>query len=314
MVTKMRLSPPADSKLETAKRVGTWGLGIQGGFIVAVRCRAVMPSLLLSGALVAVAACSNSDGSDEPTTVPSPSIVISRSQPALKAATDCSQSKQQLPPESQADGVVLQTSTDRSRTSLLLKNTGSLSVVVIPDASFTSRLVSAPQANPTDQASKAALIAVNNGGGLATVQTIPAYVPRTQVVTLPPGWAVCALTDNVDETASVRYLQDRTSSAEYFVAKGLADQLLTKHSPAKTTPALIRCAKATVDAIKTNPGLPDIELYAGILGNDSPCHSSYKSLVGGNEHAAQQLGSAVLNQLEGAPRLVPTSALFETTA
>src|SRR4051794_41321156 len=111
MVTKMRLSPPADSKLETAKRVGTWGLGIQGGFIVAVRCRAVMPSLVLSGALVAVPAFSDTDGAGETTKGPRPSHVILPSHPALKDAHDCSHFKQQLPPEYQCDRVVLHTIT-----------------------------------------------------------------------------------------------------------------------------------------------------------------------------------------------------------
>ena len=108
----------------------------------------------------------------------------------------------------------LAASTDPSRTSLLLKNTGSLTVVVIPDAEFSSRLTAAPAANPKDAASRNALIAVNNSSA-AELPGIPPYVPKSQLITLPPQWAICALTDNLRETATVRYLQDRALRRAY---------------------------------------------------------------------------------------------------
>jgi hypothetical protein len=270
----------------------------------------------MSGAVVlAVAGCSSADGSSGSSPVTTtPSIVLPTSTAPLKPATDCAHSTEPLPPESQADGVVLTASTDPSRTSMLLKNTGSMTVIAMPDAGFTSRLVTAPYANPTDKASRAALIAVNNSGGLAGVLDIPDFMPKSQVITLPPQWAVCVLSDSLKEFATARYVQDKPTSAQYFVTKALADQLLVKNSTVKTEPALIRCAKNTVDAIKTHPALPDIEQYVEILGRGSPCRNSYQALLHSDPDAADQLASTVLNELQAIPRLQPSSDLVVTTA
>jgi hypothetical protein len=195
---------------------------------------------------------------------------------------------------------------------LLVKNTGGLSVVVVPDPNFISRLVAAPYANPKDQASRAALIAVNNSG--AKVLGIPKYVPLTQVITLPPQWALCALTDNIEEIATVRYLLDRPSSAEYFVAKALAEQLLVHNSSDRTRPTLIRCAKSTVSVLKTHPKMSDIELYVEILSPRAACRSGYKALLQGDVEAVDRLEATVLGRLGGAPRLIANSQLFSITA
>lgn len=265
-------------------------------------------------ALLVMAGCSVAEGSSTPEPAQTPLIAVPRTQPALKPAVDCARSTEQLPAESETDGVQLTVSTDPSRTSLLLKNTGSLTVVVIPDAAFTTRLTAAPYANPKDEASRAALIAVNNSGGAAAITQIPQYVPKTQVVTLPPQWAVCALTDDAKETATVRYVQDQASSAEYFVTKSLADQLLLKVSSDRSRPALIRCARNTLGTLKAYPDLPDIELYVEILGPSSACRAGYQALLRGDARAAGQLGAAVINRLGSAPRLLPNSRLFTTTA
>lgn len=280
---------------------------------MAVRGRTFKPCAVSLLTLL-VAGCSAAEGSSPaPTVQPTPSIVVPRSPTtALKPATDCSGSTQQLPTESETDGVQLTLSTDPSRTSLLLKNSGSLSVVVIPDANFTSRLVAAPYANPQDQASRAALIAVNNSG--AKVADIPRYVPPAQVLTIPPQWALCALTDNVKETASVRYLQDRQSSAEYFLTKALADELIVGSNSDKARPALVRCAKTTLSVLKTYPQLSDIELYVEILSPRSTCRSGYKALLGGDTGATEQLEATVIQRLGGAPRLLANSRLFTITA
>ncbi|WP_329000729.1 hypothetical protein OHA18_40650 [Kribbella sp. NBC_00709] len=270
----------------------------------------------MSGAvLLAVAGCSSAEGSSGPGLATStPSIVLPRSTGPLKPAVDCTKSAEQLPPESQADGVALTASTDPSHTSLLLKNTGNMAVIVMPDAGFTSRLITAPYANPKDQASRSALIAVNNSGGLAGVLDIPAFMPKSQVITLPPQWAVCVLSDSLKEIASARYLQDKPTSAQYFVTKALADQLLVKNSAARTQPTLIRCAKATVDVMKGHATLPDIEQYVAILGPDSPCRNSYQALLHSDPDAADQLATAVLNELQANPRLQASSDLVITTA
>ncbi|GAA1599322.1 hypothetical protein GCM10009804_64950 [Kribbella hippodromi] len=288
---------------------------------MAVRAWAVM----LCAALM-VGGCSAAEGSSVPSEVSGPSIIVPptvppsvtasgpATGPALEPAKDCRQSTVRLPAESETDGVELTVSTDPSRTSLLLKNTGSLTVIVVPDADFTSRLVAAPYANPKDQASRAALIAVNNSGGAAAVRAVPAYVPPAQVITLPPLWAICALTDDAKMTASVRYLQDRPSSAEYFVTKALADVLLVNHSSDRTRPALIRCAKSTLSVLKTHPGMSDIELYVEILGPRAACQAGYKALLGGSQAATEQLGNSVLGRLAGAPRLLANSRIFSTQA
>ena len=242
-----------------------------------------------------------------------PPIVLSRTPAAVKPAINCSQSTQALPPAADTDGVVLTASTDPSRTSLLLKNTGSMTVVVVPDASFSSRLIAAPFANPKDAASRAALIAVNNSGA-AELHGVPTYVPKTQIITLPPQWAVCALSDDVKEAASVRYVQNQAASAQYFVVKALADQLLRKMSMERSRATLIRCARTTTTMLKANPDLPDIELYVAILGPRSACTAGFTALLHGDDHAAGQLGAAVLNQLGGAPRLLPDSPLLGVTA
>ncbi|MEU4192332.1 hypothetical protein AB0E69_10555 [Kribbella sp. NPDC026611] len=287
-----------------------WKLRGQG-VVVSVRGRVVMPCTVF---LLAVAGCSNSDAAGSAPTAPTPSIVVPKTPRVVKAATDCKQSTEKLPAESETDGVQLDVSTDPSGTSLLLKNTGSLTVIVIPDSNFTTRLTAAPYANPKDQSSRAALIAVNNSGGLAMVHEIPGYVPVTQTVTLPPQWAVCALTDDLKEIAGVRYLQDKPSSAEYFVTKGIADQLLAKFAPDKIRPTLIRCAKSALNVLKTHPEMSDVEQYAEILGTRSACRGSYKALLGGKERDAEQLGGTVLNRLQGAPRLEDNSRLYDALA
>ncbi|NIK58617.1 hypothetical protein [Kribbella shirazensis] len=284
---------------------------------MAVRNRALMPCavlLVLSG-LLGAAGCTVAEGSGQGVPARTPSIVVPRTQPALRPAVDCAKSTEQLAAESETDGVQLTLSTDPSRTSLLLKNTGSLTVVVIPDAAFTTRLASAPHANPKDAASRAALTAVNNSGGVAAVPGIPPYVPKSQIVTLPPQWAVCALTDDAKETASVRYVQDRASSAQYFVTKGLADQLLLKTGSDRSRPTLIRCARGTLRALKAYPNLPDIELYVAVLGGPRyACRASYQALLGGDARATGQLGAAVINRLGSVPRLLPNSRLLTTAA
>ncbi|WP_327635846.1 hypothetical protein OHB24_38385 [Kribbella sp. NBC_00482] len=279
---------------------------------MAVRGRALMPCAVGLLSLAVVAGCSVAEGSSPPATVePTPSIVLPRST-ALRAATDCVGSTVPLPAEAEADGVQLTLSTDPSGTSLLLKNTGSLSVVIIPDANFTSRLVAAPYANPQDEASRAALIAVNNSG--AKVPGIPPYMPPTQVITIPPQWALCALTDNVKETASVRYRQDRPSSAEYFLTKALADQLVARSSADKVRPALVRCAKSTLSVLELHPEMSDIELYVEILSPRNACRTGYKALLRGDASATEQFEATVIGRLGGVPRLRANSRMFAVTA
>jgi hypothetical protein len=245
--------------------------------------------------------------------VPTPSIIVPPTATRAKPAADCSRSKVPLPP-AETDGVRLDVSTDATRTSLLLRNTGSLSVIVVPDDQFASRLLAAPYANPADKASQAAMAAVGSSGSLTAVHEIPPYVPKTQIITVPPQWSVCALTDNVRETAGVRYLRDKASSADYFVVKALADELLTTFTPAQVRPALTKCAKSALTVMKERVDLEGIELYAAIFASGSACRLAYRPLFGKDERGSQRLSSAVLNTLERAPRLEENSELFEAVA
>jgi hypothetical protein len=311
---KERLSDGSDSILgRSPSEVGTWGSGVRG-LIVALRSWAIVFGTVLL-AVPAVAGCTSADGSSgsRPVTE-SPSIVLPRTTGPAKPATDCTHSTEQLPPEAQADGVALAASTDPTHTSLLLKNIGGLTVIIMPDAGFTSRLIGAPKENPTDLASRAALIAVNHSGGLAGVLDIPVFMPKSQVITVPPDWAVCVLSDSLKEFATARYLQDKPTTAEYFLTKALADQLLTKNSIARTQPTLIRCAKSTVDVVKGKPSLSDIEQYVEILNPGSPCRNSYQALLHSNQDAADELATAVLSELQATPRLHANSDLVVTTA
>jgi len=207
---------------------------------------------------------------------------------------------------------LLEASTDDTGTSLLLKNTGSLSVLVIPDAGWTTRVTIAPHANPTDAASKAALAAVAGAGGLQTVTELPPGIPQSQVFIVPPDWAVCGLTDNVQNVASLRYLRDKATSAEYFVAKGLADQVIARSMPPakKTSQTLLNCAKGTQQLLKERADLQDVALYAELLNTESACRSSFKALLSNDERATQQTSSRLLNLLERAPRLLENTRLF----
>lgn len=166
-----------------------------------------------------VAGCGN-DPDPGPSSDSSPTFVPS---PPAQAAADCSASQVQLPQVSEAQDVALAASTDATRTSLLLKNTGRLSVIVIPGEDGATRLLTAPYANPTDVASVAARIAVAESGTIDSVPGLPGGIPLSQVFIVPPQWAVCGVTGQLGRVAGVRFLRDKASSAEYFAAKYLAD-------------------------------------------------------------------------------------------
>ncbi|MEI8410755.1 MULTISPECIES: hypothetical protein [unclassified Kribbella] len=267
-------------------------------------------ALAITAVVIAVLAAAGCAGVEE---VPlgEPPIVTPTYSP-LGPATSCEDSDIELRPVAGMDGVRLEASTDETGTSLLLRNTGSLSVLVVPDAYWRTRLTEAPHANPTDPASKAALAAVVRAGGLSAVTELPARIPLTQVFVVPPQWAVCGLTDDVREVASVRYLRDKATSAEYFVAKSVADQVVSRTTPAtqKTGQTLLSCARGTQQLLKERVDLRDIELYAELLKTESACRSSVKTLLSNDERATQRASSRILNLLERGPRLLENTKLF----
>lgn len=273
-------------------------------------------ALGLAAALVMVLAVTSCGQDAEPPSAEPPPIVIPTYGTA-KPAADCSQSDLKLPAVAGDEGVVLEASTDDTGTSLLLKNTGNLSVLVVPDPDWSTRVTTAPLANPTDAASKAALIAVTRAGGLQTVRELPVGMPQSQVFIVPPQWAVCGLTDDVSKVAGLRYLREKTTSAEYFLVKALADQAYARSKPPsaqKLNRTLLTCARGTQQLLKESPDLPDIELYAQVLDRESACRTSFKSLLSISERTTQQTVTRLLNLLERAPRLLENTTLLQALA
>lgn len=261
-----------------------------------------------------LAAASCGPEADTPVAEPTPIVVPTFT--TLKPAADCSGSDLELPAVAGDEGVLLEASTDDSGTSLLLKNTGNLSVLVVPDADWSTRVTTAPSANPTDAASRAALIAVTRAGGLQTVRELPVGIPQSQVFIVPPQWAVCGLTDDVGKVAGLRYLREKTTSAEYFLVKALADQAYARSKPSaqKVNRTLLTCARGTQQLLKEQPDLPDIELYAQVLDRESACRTSFKALLSTSERITQQTVTRLLNLLERSPRLLENSTLLEALA
>ncbi|TDC25919.1 hypothetical protein [Kribbella albertanoniae] len=269
-----------------------------------------------------VAGCSSAVGSeyvgeDVPTT-PVPKSATSSKKPTTTqqaVATDCSKSTRRLPALTAADGVRLEAATDVSRTTLLLKNTGNLAVIVVPDATWNTRVLPAPFASPIDNAAKTAQSAVANSGILSPQVKLPGNVPSTQALIVPPGWAVCGLTDKAGEVAGLRYLRDKTASAEYFVLKALADQAVAVKEPAPQTfyAGLLRCGKATKQLLKERVDLQDIEFYAELLRTGSPCQLAFETMLP-SETSAQRAMAQALSRLERVPHLQENTQLFEAQA
>lgn len=140
-------------------------------------------------ALSALAIMSSCGSEPEDPPLPDPPTPAQAQPPA-----NCSGSDVGLPALTEVEGVTLSAATDATRTSLLLTNTGELSVVIIPDANGTTQLQPAPYANPTDAASVAALEAVASSADPNSVPGIPAGVRMDQVFFVPPQWAVCGVT------------------------------------------------------------------------------------------------------------------------
>lgn len=249
------------------------------------------------GLLALVAAgCGNGDGDPD-------------SARSFRPASDCASSDSLLSPASSVPGVTFSRSTDPTRTSLLMKNTGELTAVVIPDSGFTTRLTTAPYANPTDPASVAALTVVANSQFALRVPGLPAGISQDQVYVVPPGWAVCGLTDRLDTPANVRYLQDKDSSVVYFTAKSLAVPLMSYVTPIqmKTSGTLLACAEAAVQVAQGYPGRDGLDLYTAIVGDGSACRSAYKLLLSNDEQATRTVQIGALDLLERSPKLLETT-------
>lgn len=254
-----------------------------------------------TGLLALVAAgCGSGEGEPQPTPP---------TQTTPVAAADCASSDVLLPQDSSVPGVTFTLSTDPTGTSLLMKNTGELSAVVIPDEDGTTRLTTAPYANPTDELSAAALEAVRNTGYAPSVPGMPFGIAQDQIYFVPPEWAVCALSDRIGVVARTRYLQDKQSSVMYYTTKRLGGELSAYVTPQqmKNNRTLVSCAQGAGDVVQRYPGLEGLDLYAEVIGDGSACRSAYKLLLSNDEQATRTVQKKALDFLERSPRLLKTT-------
>ena len=195
--------------------------------------------------------------------------------------------------------------TDPTRTSLLLKNTGLLTLIVVP-GDYGTALSTAPYDNPTDDTSVnvlRAMIATNLPAHDAVVSTLVRVegLPENQVFVVPPQWTVCALGDRV----GVRILRDKAASSEYFVLQALAARLARAGTPPGVSRlrTLTTCATGTLDFLNQHPQVETPTWYEAVIGTGTSCYKSYRIFFPAEEEAAKAEAS-LLGTLERAPALV----------
>ena len=259
-----------------------------------------------------VAGCGSNDESGDSSSTDSNSGDSYPTTPATQpqsAATTCESADVTLPDATAVEGVTFTLTTDPTGTSLLMKNSGPLTAVVVPDISGPSRLSQAPYANPSDAASEAALFAVARSGFAARVPGLSAGVPADQVYVVPPDWAVCVLSGRLGIPARARFLQDKEASLQYRTTRFLAGELqgfLTPES-LKNGNTLLACARGAADVLQGHPDLQGFDLYAAVVGDGSACRTAYKLVVGEDEVAARGIQSRILTALERSPALHDTT-------
>lgn len=225
--------------------------------------------------------------------------------PPPKIPTDCAGSSVALQPAPTPPGVSLELSTDPTGSSLLVRNTGDLTVLMAAGDQSTL-LLTAPHANTTDAASIAALNAVANDG---VTRTVDGAAPGA-VFVVPPQFAVCALS-SAGGPPAVRYQQDRAASASYVVAKSLHERLDALAVPPgqRRAASLIACARTAEDLTAlTEPG-DDAALYASLLSGGSSCRQAYRQLFVA-EAQASRFERTLLTTLNEAPFLRSTSKVL----
>ncbi len=280
----------------------------------------------LVGAMLAVTVCAScgepttpEPTTPEPTTVESTTAEPKTAEPKTAepaaAPSGCEGSQLELADATAIAGVTLKLLTDATNTTLLLTNSGSLSVAVFPPEDGTTRLAAAPYANPSDAASVEALHAVASVANPNNVPEMPQGVPLSQVYFVPPGWSVCATTGDLSQAAHVRYLRDKASSATYFATKALGDQLVKFVTPKsiQKMQTLETCAKETDTMLTSTPRLTDTDLYTGLITGGTACRSSFNALLGDAEEA-KSAETGALKWLERTPQLLENSKFFVALA
>lgn len=229
----------------------------------------------------------------------------------LQPATDCATATTPTLQTGAPQGVRASTTTDDTGTSLLLKNTGQLALVVLPGPG--SRLTTAPQFNPDDLASRQALEAVAKTLIVSAVPGLPAGVPWDNAFVVPQGWAVCALTDRLSTRAGIQFFGDKSSTAKYALLKQLGDDVVGRVTPAPLLKqqTFVACAKGVDKALKGTPGLNGFDLYASTVRTGTACQSSYSALLG-VEHdprAVRQTESRLFSLFKKSPALLENTRL-----
>src|SRR5215470_8250702 len=232
------------------------------------------PALFLCVTIISVnalAACgSNSPPPSRPSYSPSPpSLSLPPPSPtnsSLTAATDCSQPNTDVPTSSAFPPDTYSAKTDSTRTSLLIQNTGPLTLFVTAEENTV--LQPTPDINPTDPADNLALKALVGSDVFQPYYSAGYTAPGVYV--LPPGYGVCGTVPYIYQIAKVTIWRDRDASAAWFATHSLTQALYgrlesIKLNNDKTVQAMVTCANGTVSVASSNPDWSDADLYANVM-------------------------------------------------
>jgi hypothetical protein len=251
-----------------------------------------------------VSACGPSNSSS------SVSQSASEYSPPSVAATDCSQSNVPVAVPSTIPTGTISAETDNTRTSLLIKNTGDQTLLVIPQQETS--LQQTPSVNPTDAVDLAALKAVTQVPFLGADNNIPAGTQLSTIFIVPPQYGVCGTVAEIGEYADVSVERDKEASAMWFVAHAVAKSLYEKITTGgdEDVQALTTCASDTASLTSKYPDLSDVDLYATVMQAGASCYKSYEAVFEEKEEIVKAEEDAtktredVLDLLDRAPDLL----------
>jgi len=257
--------------------------------------------------------CTSSSRSNEnggsPTSAPAtdsgpPTEITITPSPADTVASDCSAASTPVP----VTGVLpLGAFTDSTRTALLVKNTGLLTLLIVP-GNTASTLDAASYADPTDLPDTLALDAVAHADLPSNDPYWPPTVPLDQVYIVPPQWAVCALVPTAGEDARINASEDKFASAAYFTAQKLAlsaqDYLTLTPDVLKQGQAFITCAQGTVSLLDQNKDENEDQLYSSAIETGSACHTGYQTLFADDETDLPKASDEAIDLLDKTPKLI----------
>jgi hypothetical protein len=271
------------------------------------------PALLLcltTTSVIGLSACGPSPSSSSPPLPPPPSS----NPPPVTAATDCSQSDVELLTSAALPSGTYSAKTDRTRTSLLIQNTGSSTLIV--RAWQNTALQPTADINPADPVDAVALRGLAASNVLATDPNIPAGTPLDAIYIVPPQYGVCGTVSSIFDSPGVFIEPNRNASAAWYVAHSVAQTVYDKlHSyafkPDKNAQAMMTCARETVSLASQRPDLSDPDLYANVMQLGSNCYQSYEAVFRDAENSdeaaaksAHSVQETALGLLDRAPKLL----------